>query len=146
MDPEDPVAAAQYFGGSNRGPGVRAGVADQSRQTARGAVAAMGAGDGAHGLRRWPVIEKNATAAVDLQVNEAGRQQRPGRHHFDRPLPRALTTRRDALNHPAIDHEKRIIVPSLSIENTVSRNGELGSLDVLSGLQTHRLASLPAVV
>jgi hypothetical protein len=76
--------------------------------------------NGAHRIRRWLIIEKNAAAPVDLQVDEAGRKHRPGRHEFDRPVIRTLITRRDTLNHPTIDHDDRIIVPSISIENAVS--------------------------
>src|ERR1700738_1241396 len=106
----------------------------------------MGAGNGAHRLRRWRIIEKNAAAAIDLQVDETGRQHRSRRHDLGWPSARTLIPRQDALDHPAIDHEDRIIVPSLSVENTVSRNGPLRPSDVVGGLQTHRLASSLAVV
>jgi hypothetical protein len=101
----------------------------------------MGSSNGAHRVRRRLIIEKNAAAAVDLQVDEAGRKHRPGRHHFGWPVIRILITRRDAPNRPTIDQDDRIIVPSISIENTVGRNGQLGSLGVLGWLQTHRLTS-----
>ena len=102
----------------------------------------MGSRNGAHRLERWLVIEKNAAAAIDLQVDEAGRKHCPGRHDFRRPVTRALTTRRDALNHPTIDQDDRIIVPSISIENTVSRNRQPGSSAVFGWFQAHRLTFL----
>jgi hypothetical protein len=86
----------------------------------------MCSSNGAHRVRRWLIIEKNAATTVDLQVDEAGRKDRPGRHDFGWPVTRTLT-RSDALNHPTIDQDDRPIVPSISIENTVSRNCQLGS-------------------
>jgi hypothetical protein len=79
-----------------------------------------------------------------LQVDEAGRKHRPGRHDFGWPVIRTLIARRDALNHPTIDQDDRIIVPSISIENTVSRNCQLRSAGVFGWFQTHRLTSLLA--
>jgi hypothetical protein len=101
----------------------------------------MCSSNGAHRVRRWLIIEKNAAATVDLQVDEAGRKHRPGRHDFGWPVIRTLVTRRDALNHPTIDQDDRAIVPSISIENTVSRNRQLGSSGVFGWFQTHRLTS-----
>jgi hypothetical protein len=122
----------------------------------------MCSSNGAHRVRRWVIIEKNAAATVDLQVDEAGRKHRPGRHHFGGPVIRTLITRRDALNHPTVDQDDRIItlitrrdalnhptvdqddriiVPSTSIENTVGRNCQLGSSGVFGWFQTHRLIS-----
>src|SRR5258707_1423947 len=101
----------------------------------------MSSSNGAHRVRRWLIIEKNAAAAVDLQVDEAGRKHRPGRHDFGWPVSHTLIARRDALNHPAIDQDDRIMVPSISIENTVSRNCRLGCWGVFGWFQTHRLTS-----
>src|SRR6267142_7209274 len=53
-----------------------------------------------HRIGCWVIIEKNAAATIDLQVDEAWRKHRPGRHNFGWPVTRVLITRRDALNHP----------------------------------------------
>jgi hypothetical protein len=42
----------------------------------------MRPGDGTHCVRRWLIIEENATAAIDLQVDEPRREYRSGRHNF----------------------------------------------------------------
>jgi hypothetical protein len=76
----------------------------------------------AHRVRRWLIIEKNPAATVDLQVDEAGRKHRSRRHNFGRPATRTLITGRDALNCSIIDHDHGIAVPTISIENAVSRN------------------------
>jgi hypothetical protein len=99
----------------------------------------MGSRNRAHCVRRWLVVEKNAAAAVDLQVDEAWRKHRAGRHHLDRTVTRALSARRDVLNDAAIDHDDRLVVPSKSIENTVRRNCQLGCSGVFGCFQTHRL-------
>src|SRR6266852_458419 len=101
----------------------------------------MCSSNGAHRVRRWLIIEKNAAATVDLQVDEAGRKHRPGRHSFGWPVSRTLITRRDALDHPTIDQDHRIIVPTMTIENTVSRNCQPGCSGVFGWIQTHRLTS-----
>jgi hypothetical protein len=44
------------------------------------------------------------------------------------------------LNHPAIDQDDCIIVPSNSIENTVRRNCEPGYCGVFGWFSTHRFA------
>jgi hypothetical protein len=127
MKAQDSIGAVQQFCGSNCGGRLRAGIAYQSWQTACGAVPAMCSSNRAHRIRRWLIIEKNAAATIHLQVDEAGRKQGPRRHNFGRPIILTLITRRDAPNHPTIDQDDRIIVPSISIENTVSRNCEVGS-------------------
>src|SRR5258707_7034805 len=101
----------------------------------------MGSSNGAHRLRRRRIIEKNAAATVDLQVDEAGRKHRPARHNLGWPVSRTLIARRDALNHPAIDQDDRIVVPAITIENTVSGNCQPGSSGVFGWFQTHRLTS-----
>src|ERR1700704_1041542 len=102
--------------------------------------------NGAHRLRRRVIIEKNAAATVYLQIDEAGRKQGSGRHKFNWPVTRTLITRRDTLNHPTIDHNDGIIVPSISIENTVSRNCKPRSAGVFGWFWTHPLtSSLPMV-
>src|SRR3981189_2795685 len=101
----------------------------------------MSSSNGAHRVRRWLIIEKNAAATVDLQVDEAGCKHRPGRHNFGWPVTRTLITWRDALNHPTIDQDDRIIVPSMPIENTASRNCQLGCSGLFGWFQTHRLTS-----
>src|ERR1700676_1277597 len=97
----------------------------------------MCSSDRAHRVWRWLIIEKNAAATVDLKIDEAGRKHRPGRHNFGCPVTRALIARCDALNHPPIDHDDRIIVPTMSIENAVSRNCQLGLPGVFGWLRTH---------
>jgi hypothetical protein len=86
--------------------------------------------NGAHRVRRRRIIEQNAAAAIDLQIDEAGRQHRSRRHDFGRPVTHTLTARRDILNHPTIDQDDGIVVPSNSIENTVCRNCEPGCFGV----------------
>jgi hypothetical protein len=90
----------------------------------------MRAGNGAHRSRRWVIIEENAAASIDLQVDEAGRKHRSGRHNFNWPISRTLVTRRNAPNHPTIYEDDRVIAPSISIENAVRRNCKLGSSGV----------------
>jgi hypothetical protein len=86
----------------------------------------MRLGDSTHRVRRWLIIEKNTTAAVDLQVDEPRREYRSRRHNFGWPATRTLTTGHDRLNDATSDQNERMIVPSVPIENTVRRNCKLG--------------------
>src|ERR1700694_410035 len=104
----------------------------------------MGSRNGAHRFRRGFIIEENAAAAVDLEVDKAGRKNRPGRHELGRPVAPTLITRHNTLNHPTIDQEDRIIVPAMSIKNAVGRNPRLGCSGVVGWFRAHRLTSLPA--
>jgi hypothetical protein len=52
-----------------------------------------------------------------------------------------MMMRRDPLNHSAIYQDDRIVVPSISVENTVSRNCQLSPLGVFGWFLTH--GSLP---
>src|ERR1700726_26846 len=106
----------------------------------------MCSGDGAHRVRRWVIIEKNAAAPIDLQVDEAGCKHRSGPHNFNWPVSHTLVTRRNAPNSPTIYEDDRIIVPLISIENTVSRNCQLRSSGVFRGFWNHRLTSSLAIL
>jgi len=88
----------------------------------------MGARDGAHRVRRRVVVQKNAAAAVDLQVDEARRQQRAGRHRFYGHFGINLAARGNALNQALTDQDGCIVVPSRSVEDSVGRNGGAPSL------------------
>jgi hypothetical protein len=101
----------------------------------------MGSSNRAHRVRRWVIIEKDAAATVDLQVDEAGRKQRPRWHNFDRPVIRIAITRRNALNHSTIDHDQGIVVPPMAIENAVSRDCRRAASGISVWFWTHCLAS-----
>src|SRR5215217_74757 len=94
--------------------------------------------NGAHRLRRWLIIEKNAAPTIHLQIDEAGREHCGWRHHFGWPVTRILIMRHDALNHSTIDQDDRILVPSMSVENTVSRDCRPGSTGGFGWFQSHR--------
>ena len=69
-------------------------IGDQCRQARRGAKTAVRPGDGAHALGRRPIVEQDAAAAVDLQIDEPGSQRRAGRKACLRPIGRELRPRR----------------------------------------------------
>ena len=91
----------------------------------------MRLGDGTHRVRRWLIIEENATAAIDLQVDKPRHEHRSGRHNFSWQTSRTLIAGCDRLNDPTCDQNDRMIVPSVSIENAVRRNCKLGWFGLL---------------
>ena len=71
-------------------------IGDQRRQQRRRAKAAMRGGDGANSVRRRLVVEQHIAAAIDLHVDEAGREPgavRQGAHAASWPAssPRGTT-------------------------------------------------------
>ncbi len=62
------------------------GIGDQRRQARRRAIAPMRARDGPHAFRCRIIVEQNPAAAIDLEVDEAGRQQGAVRQPSLRPV------------------------------------------------------------
>jgi len=104
----------------------------------------MGSRNRAHRVRRRIIVEKDPAATVDLQVDEAGRKQRPRWHDVDRTVIRSLIPRRNALNNSTLDHDQGIIVPTMAIENAVSRDCGRAYSGISVWFWTHCLTSSPA--
>ena len=79
VQPENAVPARRRARRCNRRPHLLARIGDQGRQARRRAGAAVRPGDGAHAVGRRLVVEENAPAAVDLQIDEARGEERAGR-------------------------------------------------------------------
>ena len=71
MQAEHPVPASNRARGGDGGPHLLAGIADQRRQAARGAIAPVCPSNGAHSLGGRSIVEQNAATAIDLQIYEA---------------------------------------------------------------------------
>ena len=78
VKPEDPISVADGASSSDGASHLLARIADQRRQTGCRAVTTVGPRNSTHAISGRLVVEQNAAAAVDLQVNETGRQERPG--------------------------------------------------------------------
>jgi hypothetical protein len=104
----------------------------------------MGSRNRAHRVRRRIIVEKDPAATVDLQVDEAGRKQRPRGHDVDRTVIRSLITRRNPLNNSTLDNDQGIIVPTMAIENAVSRDCGRACSGISVWFWTHCLTSSPA--
>src|SRR3954462_4156719 len=104
----------------------------------------MGPRNCAHRVRRRIIVEQDSAATVDLQVDEAGRKQRPWWHDLDRTVIRSLIARRNALNHSTLDHDQGIIVPTMAIENAVGRDCGRACSGISIWFWTHCLTSSPA--
>ena len=79
MQAENPVPAGGRARRRDGGPHLLARVGDQGRQARRRAEAAVRPGDGAHAVGCRLIVEQNAAAAIDLQIDEAGGEEDAGR-------------------------------------------------------------------
>src|SRR5690349_425210 len=86
MQTEDAVPAGDRPGCCNGGSHLLTGVADQGGQTPRGAVATVRPGDGAHAVGGRLIVQKDTTATVDLQIDEAGSKESSGGQTRLRPI------------------------------------------------------------
>src|SRR5262245_38559225 len=116
---KDPILAgdrARCRDGRSR---TLARIADQRRQAPRGAVATVRAGNGAHAVGCRLIIEQHTAAAVDLQIDETGSQERTGRNARLRPIGWDLTPGSKAHDAPVPDHHGGFAVPAMTVKNAV---------------------------
>ena len=119
---EDSLAASDRARGRNRGLHLLARIADQRRQTRRGAGASVRAGNRAHGFGGRLIVEKNATAAIDLQIDEARGQERARRKTRLWPVGGKLGPRSETNDAPLPDQDRGIGMPAAAIEHTVRQD------------------------
>jgi hypothetical protein len=83
----------------------------------------MGPGNGAHAVGCRLIIEKNATAAIDLQIYEARSQESPGRETRSRPIWRDLVPGPQAGDAPIPDQYRGARMPTVTVKYAVGQNG-----------------------
>ena len=116
MDAQQPRHSGgqpRAHGGDGLG-GLGAGVADERHHEPRGAEAAMGGADGGDALGGRHIVELHPAAAIDLDIDEARRQQPlempTGQHGIDG------IGRQDGLDPPAFDHHRMAAQQLLAVE------------------------------
>ena len=117
------LAAHRLLHGGDRRHGLLRAIGDQRREKAGGAEAAMRGGDRSDRLRGRRIVEQHVAAAIDLQVDEAGRKpgafrQRNARHADVRPG-------NDFRDPRTVDHDGGAAMQGLAVEDAVRRDGEL---------------------
>ena len=98
-------------------------VGDQRRQERRRAELRMRLADRLDALERGPVVEHDAAAAIDLQVDEAGRQHAGARLRDLGGIGR-LVAFHDRLDQPVAHHQHGVAQPELAVEDPGCREGE----------------------
>jgi hypothetical protein len=119
------------------------GVRDQGGQDGGGATAAMRGGNGAGGGLRGCVVEQQAAAAIDLNVDQARDQQRTG-GQGDADGGRLRATWIDAGNHAAAQQQAVAVHPgAINQQGGAGQEGagHAGSLPMFTALG--RAGSLP---
>ena len=104
-------------------PHLLAGIGDQGWQARRGAKATVRPGNGAHAVGRRLIVEENAAAAVDLQIDEAGSQESAGRETRLRPIGGNSPQGANANDAPVPDQHRGFGMPAVTVKNAVRQDG-----------------------
>ena len=118
MQAENAVPAGDRASRRDGGPHLLARIGDQGRQARRRAEATVRPGNGAHAVGGRLIVEENAAAAIDLQIDEARGQESAGRKARLRPIGGNLAPRSQVqrcarpgsaprLRHASGDRQKR---------------------------------------
>ena len=83
---ENPVPAADRASRRDGGPHLLARIGDQCWEAGRGAKATVRPGNGAHAVGCRLIVKEYATAAIDLEIYEAGGQEGAGGEACLRPI------------------------------------------------------------
>ena len=120
---EDAVAAADRASRRDGGPHLLARIGDQGRQARRRAKATVRPGNGAHAVGRRLIVEENAAAAVDLQIDEARGQEGAGRQPRLRPVGRNLAPGPKSDDAAVPNQHRGFGMPAVTVKNTVRQDG-----------------------
>ena len=120
---ENPVAAADGASRRDGGPHLLARIGDQGRQARRRAKAAVRAGNGAHAVGGRLIVEQNAAAAIDLQIDEARGQEGAGRKPRLRPIGGNLAPGPKSDDAPVPDQHRGFGMPAMAVKNAVRQDG-----------------------
>src|SRR5260370_38226522 len=97
----------------------------------------MRARDGPHAFHRRLIVEQNPAAAIDLEIDEAGRQEGAVRQPSLRPVAWNLALCRQSPNAAVLNQHSGIVAPAAAVENPVPGDGLGGMLS--NGICTLRM-------
>ncbi len=123
---EDPIPAADGASRRDGGPHLLAGIGDQGWKARRRAKATVRPGNGAHAVRRRLIVEENAAAAIDLQIDEARGQEGAGREARLRPIGRNLAPGPKPNDAAVPDQHRGFGMPAVTVKNPVRQDGMPG--------------------
>src|SRR5215471_5591655 len=99
-----------------------AGIRDQRRKTGRRAKPAMCARNRAHAIRRRLIVQKNAAAPIDLQIDKAGSKKGCPRKPCLRPIFRHLVPEPNSCNPSIPNHDRGPGMPAMAVEDTLRQD------------------------
>ena len=123
VQPENAVPARAGARRRDRAPHLLAGVGDQSRQARGRAKAAVRPGNFTHAVRGRPIVEQHPAPAIDLQIDEARGEDRPGRQAHPRPIVGNLAGGPDPVDAAVANQHRGRIMPAVAVKNTVRQDG-----------------------
>ena len=97
-------------------------IADEGGQKARRSKLAVRGRDRRDARLRRRVIEQHVAAAIDLQIDEAGREPCPVGQRADRHGRRQVRPRHDAGDMSVLDHDSGIAVHDHAVKDVVGGN------------------------
>ena len=83
----------------------------------------MRPGDGAHAVGRRLIVEENAAAAIDLQIDEARGQEGAGRQARLRPIGGNLAPGPEPDDAAVPNQHRGFGMPAVTVKNTVRQDG-----------------------
>jgi hypothetical protein len=119
MQAENAVLPTRGGSRFDSAPHLGAGIGNQGRKARGRAELTVRSSDGAHRLRMGLIVEENTATAVDLQVDEPGRQKHTGRQSRPRPLGRHLSPRAKPNDPAPPDQHRGPTMPCPAIKQTV---------------------------
>ena len=116
------IAIDQHRDGRDRSARLVRRIADEGGQKARRSKLAVRGRDRRDARLRRRVIEQHVAAAIDLQVDEAGREPCPVGQRADRHGRRHVRPRHDAGDMSVLDHDSGIAMHDHAVKDVVGGN------------------------
>src|SRR5262249_40679324 len=138
MQPDDAIATTDGTSGCDGGLYALAGIGNQSRKTSRRAKPAVRARNRAHAIRSRLIVQKNATAPVDLQVDKTGSKKGRPREPCLRPILGHLGPGPNSRDPSVPNHNRGLGMPAMAVKDTLRQNGVLFSAGRIVFDRAHR--------
>ena len=138
VQPDDAVPAADGTSRCDSGLYALSAIGDQSRKTGGRAKPAVRARNRAHAVRRRLIVQKNAAAAIDLQIDKAGGKKSGLRKPCLRPILGHLIRGPNSRNPPAPNQNRGPGMPAMAIKNTLREDGVLFGTEMIVLHRAHR--------
>jgi hypothetical protein len=122
VEAKDSVLTADQANRLDHGAHPLGNVSDQSWQARRRSKAAVRAGNGTHAVSRRLIVEKDSTAAVDLQIDEPRREQNAGGKTRLRAIRRNLAPRRNSDDALVSNQDRRVAMPDVAVKDAVGED------------------------